>query len=440
MRLPRLSALLPAVATVLAMTATVPPATAANPVTPGNITGYGFDQCVAPEQWKMDRWMERSPFLAVGIYISGRSRGCRTQPNLTPTWVSTQLRKGWRLLPITLGPQASCHPGFPRYGDDPTISPNPDSNYARARSQGRGEATTAVRAASSLGIVKGSTLWYDLEGFNISNTRCRESALRFLSAWTTRVRDLGYVSGVYSSAASGIKMLDDARVNRPKAFALPDRIWIARWDGRANTSTSYIRSDGWRPGGRMKQYRGGHNETWGGVTINIDSNWLDLGRGSVAARESHCGGIQVNKRTYPRLSRYNDVSYPNHVKALKCLLKEKGFFDGRTINGTYGPALDRAVRSWQTRYDYQRTSDWRPRNWQRLTAQGGWQTLKTGSAGRYVRKAQRSLNSMGHNLVVSGVYNAATRDAVRAYQRSTGMTVTGIAGTQVWDGLRRGVR
>ena len=65
-------------------------------------------------------------------------------------------------------------------------------------------------------------------------------------------------------------------------FTLPDQIWIARWDGKANTSTSYIRDDGWLPGGRMKQYQGGHNETWGGVTINIDRNYLDLGSGPAA--------------------------------------------------------------------------------------------------------------------------------------------------------------
>ena len=64
---------------------------------------------------------------------------------------------------------------------------------------------------------------------------------------------------------------------RPGVFTLPDQIWIARWDGKANTSTSYIREDGWRPGGRVKQFQGGHNETWGGVTINIDRNYLDLG-------------------------------------------------------------------------------------------------------------------------------------------------------------------
>src|SRR6476659_56153 len=95
------------VATVVASAALVlssallpAPATAGNVVTPGSFTGYGFDQCTAPTQKAMDAWLTSSPFWAVGIYISGDSRGCLSQPNLTPTWVSTQLARGW-LLPLT---------------------------------------------------------------------------------------------------------------------------------------------------------------------------------------------------------------------------------------------------------------------------------------------------------------------------------------------------
>lgn len=442
MRLPRLAAFPLAVLTTLALLLVIVPAHAApkNPATPGDISGFGFDQCEAPAQWQMDRWMDRSPFLAAGIYISGKSRGCRTQANLTPAWVSTQLRKGWRLLPITLGPQAACHPSFPRYGNDPTINTTPGSNgnYAKAQVQGRGEANTAVSVAKNLGIVPKSTLWYDLEGFDTGNTRCRESALQFLSAWTKRVRKLGYVSGVYSSAGSGMKMLDDARVNRPKKFALPDRIWIARWDGKANTSTSYLRSDGWRPGGRMKQYRGGHQETWGGVTINIDSNYLALGRGSVSVQENHCGGVRVNWRRYRFLRPGTDTTA--QVKTLKCLLKEQGYFTQGTMDGFYGSGLHQAVRSWQADNGLKRRNYWRVPHWQRLTVQGRWQTLKTGSASRFVRKAQRGLNASGSNIPVSGVYDTATKSAVTSYQRKHRLAVTGIAGAQVWNTLRRGVR
>src|SRR4051812_13562080 len=133
----------------------------ANPPTPGDFTGYGFDQCLAPTQATMDRWLTSSPFLAVGIYISGDSRGCRNQPNLTPAWVSAQLSKGWRLLPITLGPQASCQPRYPRYQDDFTISPAPGTNggYGTARRMAWNEATRSVSVAAGPRIVKGSTPW-----------------------------------------------------------------------------------------------------------------------------------------------------------------------------------------------------------------------------------------------------------------------------------------
>src|SRR5205085_10282231 len=136
--------------------------------------------------------------------------------------------------------QARCSTSLPRYGDDETINPKPGKtgSYRKARDQGRDQADASVAAAQALGIAKGSTLWYDLEGFDSTLKNCRESALAFLSATTTRLHKLGWVSGVYSSAGSGIKILDDARVNRPDAFALPDRIWIARWDMEANTSTS----------------------------------------------------------------------------------------------------------------------------------------------------------------------------------------------------------
>ena len=128
-----------------------------NVVTPGDFTGYGFDQCHAPDQRSMNKWLTHSPFLAVGIYISGNSRACRDQPNLTPQWISTQLAKGWRLLPITLGPQASCQPRFPRYDDDPKINPKrgTDGLYQWAREQGTAEATKTVTDAQALGIVAG---------------------------------------------------------------------------------------------------------------------------------------------------------------------------------------------------------------------------------------------------------------------------------------------
>ena len=438
----RLATTLAVAATVSATLTTSPPAYARNPVTPGNFTGHGFDQCLAPTQRAMDAWLKHSPFLAVGIYIAGDSRGCRDQPNLTPTWVGTQLRKGWRLLPITLGPQASCHPSFPRYSDDRTINPRPgpNGNYPRARRQARHWANQTVDEARRLGIVRRSTLWYDLEGFDITNTRCRESALAFLSAWTTRLHGLDYVSGVYSSAGSGIKMLDDARVDRPNKFDLPDRIWIARWDGRANTRTDYIRDDGWLPGGRMKQYRGGHLETWGGVTINIDSNWLDLGKGSWARPHPHCDGVDVNLRDYPALA--PGTTDATRVTALQCLLKEAGHYGGR-LHGRYTARTQEAAAAWQTDHGFRASTTWSRRHWMSLTAAGKRPVLKFGSAGEAVRRLQRALNAAAtaeRGLRVNGVFNSATQRSLRTWQDRVDHDVTGIATARTWRALRRGVR
>ncbi len=416
---------------------------APNPVTPGDFRGYGFDQCLAPTQKAMDAWLNHSPFLSVGIYISGNSRACRSQPNLTPRWIGSQLRKGWRLLPITLGPQASCSDRFPRYDDDPVIDARPgrNGNFRYARRQARAEAVKAVDAAKALGIVPRSTLWYDLEAFDDDNDRCRESALAFLSAWTNKLHDLKYVSGVYSSAGSGIAVLDDARVERPGAYTMPDMIWLARWDGVANTSSSYIRDDGWRPGGRVKQYTGGHNETWGGVTINIDRNFLDLGKGRVAAPEQHCGGVSIDFRRYPAI-REPDGGYTpaaNKVRALQCLLQERGFYDGK-LSGNYNAATIAAVAAWQARRGFAVSTTWSPANWVGAFAQGRDYAQKIGSTGLHVRRVQRALNAADPSLqrAVDGIFNQKTARNVSAYQRRVGLSATGIVNKATWERLRAG--
>lgn len=414
-----------------------------NPVTPGNFTGYGFDQCLTPTQAKMDAWLQHSPFHSVGIYISGNSRHCRSQPNLTPTWVSTQLARGWRLLPITLGPQASCSSRYPKYNDDPTINPDPTNYYAKAKAQGKLEAERAVKAATALGLTPGSTLFYDLEAFDIGNTRCRESAIRFVHAWTVRLHQLDFVSGYYSSAGSGIKMLDDVLKTRPTAFVLPDQLWIARWDGKANTSVSsaYLSPTAWQPGRRVKQYQGGHNETWGGVTINIDRNFLDLGD-STPKPETHCSGIRIDLQRYLAVKPATATVVPNaaRVKALQCLLREKGVYADGPINGNYGPRTIRAVKAWQTKRGFAPSTTWSVRDWMTILAAGRKPVLKIGSRGAYVRRAQRAIQAAvpSREIKVDGIYDAAMAADVAAYRKKAGLTSYGVLNTATWTRLQAG--
>ncbi|HET6627813.1 MAG TPA: glycoside hydrolase domain-containing protein [Nocardioidaceae bacterium] len=430
------SVVLTAVLTLAASLLAATPAQAANRVTPGSFTGYGFDQCVAPTQAKMDAWLTSSPYWAVGIYIAGDNRYCGDdlQVNLDSTWVASQLRKGWRLLPITVGRQASCS-SVARY-EDRRISADPTRSYAKAREQGRIEARDTVRAARALGITVGSTLWYDLEHFT-GGDRCRDSALSFLSAWTVKLHALGYRSGVYSSGSSGIRALDDARVLSPRRYAMPDQVWVAEWNGRADVSSSYLRPDGWMPHARVHQYRGDHTERYGGVSITIDSNYLDLGRGSVAPREGrHCGGVDVSKSHYRRLVRGDQGAM---VKVVQCLLREKRLYRG-DLRFTYTRKTARAVKRFQATRSLPVNSRTNARTWTALLAEGPAPLVKVGSASHAVRRAQRALNAAtSARLDVTGLFDAATTRAVRTYQRDRGLRATGVLAADTWSQLKRGL-
>jgi peptidoglycan hydrolase-like protein with peptidoglycan-binding domain len=410
------------------------PANAGNRVTPGNFTGYGFDQCLAPSQAAMDAWLTSSQFWAVGIYISGASRACVSQPNLSPTWVSTQLRKGWRLLPLTVGPQASCSTRD-SYRNEKRISPKPDGHYSRAREQGRAEAKKTVRAARALGISARSTLWYDIEAFPMNRPRCTESALSFLSAWTRQLHALNYVSGVYSSAASGIKILDDAKAAKA-AHTMPDQVWIADWNGKANVDSSYIRPKSWMPHGRIHQYRGGHLERHGGVTINIDSNFMSLGRGSYARSLKPACGVGIDLPDYHPLA-FGDRS--SEVRSLKCLLKLKGTYRGKLYSG-FNKRTVAAVKSYQRSRGIDPSGVATLRTWTALHAEGRALVLKYGSAGVAVRRVQRALNAaVDAHLPITGVFEGATKKAVREYQKLRRIPATGVVETRTWAQLSNGM-
>ena len=432
------AAVLVTVVATAAATMSAAPAQARNVVTPGNFTGYAFDQCLAPTQRAMDAWLRSSPFLGAGIYISGASRGCRHQPNLSARWVRTQLHNGWRLLPITLGPQAWCTTRE-RYLHQVRINPSSRAGYSKARAQGRAEARKTVRAANKLGISRGSTLWYDIEAFPISRRDCRESALSFLSAWTRQMHSLHFVSGVYSSAASGLKILDDARAQRPGRYKMPDRIWIADWNRRANTSSSYVRHAGWQPHKRVHQYRGGHPERHGGVTINIDRNWVDLGRGSWTAREpAHCKG----KATY-NFYRYRTLDVGARrpqVRTVQCLLAGKNRYAGK-VDGVYDAGLGAAVKKFRTSRGLSAGTATTQSTWVALLSHGGDKVLKLGSASPAVRRLQRALNAADHaHLKVSGIYNRATVSAVKRYQRDHHRARTGVVAPVLWRKFHSGIR
>jgi Rv2525c-like, glycoside hydrolase-like domain len=231
----------------------------ASAATSAPFSGLGFDACAAPSSRTMSAWAS-SPYGAVGVYIGGANRAC-SQPNLTPTWVGDQVGAGWRLIPTYVGlqaPTSSC-------GSCAKLSAN------KATGQGTAQAEDAVEDAKSVGIGPGNPIYFDMEAYTRTSSASR-ATLTFLAAWTERLHALGYVSGVYSSSASGIA--DIAR-EIGTGYPLPDDLWMANWNGREDTLDPYVPSTSWSNHQRIHQFRGGHNETYGGATINIDGDYVE---------------------------------------------------------------------------------------------------------------------------------------------------------------------
>ena len=222
-------------------------------------TGLGFDACAAPSRSAMSAW-SASPYRAIGVYIGGVNRGC-SQPNLTASWVAEQSAAGWALIPTYVGLQA------------PTSSCSSCAKISSgtASLQGSQAATDAADEAQVAGIGEGSPIYFDMESYT-RTASATGATMTFLEAWTTRLHALGYEAGVYSSSASGIA---DLAARLGGIASLPDNIWIANWNGRASTVDSYVPASAWADHQRIHQYRGGHDETYGGVTINIDNNYVE---------------------------------------------------------------------------------------------------------------------------------------------------------------------
>jgi Domain of unknown function (DUF1906)/WD40-like Beta Propeller Repeat len=245
----------PSVDRMAAVTATPPPTASA-------FVGPGFDACTAPSLASMKAW-RASNFHAVGVYLGGANRAC-AQPELTSGWVASVEGVGWNLIPLYVGLQAPCA----RQRDMTPIDPS------RPAVQGSASADDAVAHAAAVGLGVGTPIYFDMEGYDNSRRPCVAAVNTFLAAWTRRLHQHGYVSGVYGSSASTIAEL--VRASSAPRFAEPDDIWFANWDARARVYGDPYFTDGmWGDHHRIHQYRGGHTETHGGVAINIDSSQVD---------------------------------------------------------------------------------------------------------------------------------------------------------------------
>ncbi len=232
------------------------------------VRGPGFDVCDLPSVAELATWYAASPYRTVNLYLGGVLRFC-ANANLTAATLSALAAQGWTFIPTWVGPQAPCTNYRARY------SSNPSDAFA----QGRAEADAALAAAQALGLSAadgaGTIVYYDMEAYDGSDESCIAAAQAFVSGWSSRLRVRGSQAGLYGLACN-------PPMGRYAATAdPPDAIWMAAWNRAAfdpNMSVwgIYCIDDSlWARSQRIRQYTNSHDETWGGVTLEIDSNAVD---------------------------------------------------------------------------------------------------------------------------------------------------------------------
>jgi hypothetical protein len=223
----------------------------------------GFDTC-APSISSMKAFWDHTPYWNFGLYIGGSDLFC-TKPS--KSWVSQVRAMGYQFMPLWVGPQAPCSRFRVRFSGDP----------ATAYGQGKKEALAAYNSAVGLGLTATTNMpiIYDLETFNTGDSGCLNATKRFLAGWVDQMHvSPPQKAGVYGSVcASGLQSY--ASLSPP-----PDFITGAYWNGKPSTKDLSaggcgVAAGSWAHHQRHKQFVGDTNETWNGVTLNVDRDCSD---------------------------------------------------------------------------------------------------------------------------------------------------------------------
>ena len=234
------------------------------------LRGPGFDMCELAGEEDLRRWMDAGPYRAVNLYIGGALRFC-VNASLTAQRLEALALQGWTFIPTWVGPQAPCTSFRSRF----------DANPATAFSQGRAEAEQALQVAQTLGLAEadgaGTVIYYDLEAYDGEDSACVEAARAFVAGWTQRIQQSNSYAGLYALACN-------PPIARYGDLApAPDAVWFAAWTRQSfdpavtvnDLPATCLPPALWNQSQRIRQYAGSHDEKWGGVTLEIDSNVLD---------------------------------------------------------------------------------------------------------------------------------------------------------------------
>ena len=313
----------------------------------------------------------------------------------------TQQRTGWHLLPVQVGPQASCS----GYAD------RMSSDLATAKQQGSAEAATAIGTARGLGIGPWEHALLRPRGLRPRARRLPPGRAEL---------PLRLDRGAARRRLPVRRLLQHrrrhhlARPRGPGVARRPTRCPTTSGSpgptaGRTRSPTTGSSSDRWDDHARVHQYALDVPQTYGGYTLTdrrqLGRRGQGLGRVAVAAAVSwrRRGPAQVPDAA-PRLARSRGRG--GAVRAAQAAPPEaanpSGRYDAQTV-----AAVRRRSGSW-TR---SRPGKVTRRTWVALLARGAQPLLKVGSTGDPVRRLQRALTAaLGKRVKVDGAVLAGHRE------------------------------
>lgn len=243
------------------------PAPAINPLPPVgrssvSYTGNAFDVCSAPTEAQMAAWKANSPYDAIGIYIGGENRQC-AQPNLTAQWVHDEAAAGWHFFLLYTGPQA---PGTVCKTCTTMSTTAPEDQAAAA-------ATDAIDDAAALGFQPGTPIFYDLQDYADGGTNTT-AVMNFLTDWSLDLSASTYMPGVHGTMDSAVTDLVANYSNTN--YYMPVYLDFASGNGVQSTDDASIPAADWQYQQRINEYEIGQSQTYGGVTLTVDSDYMDI--------------------------------------------------------------------------------------------------------------------------------------------------------------------
>ena len=130
---------------------------------------------------------------------------------------------------------------------------------------------------------------------------------------------------------------------------------------------------------------------------------------------------------WPTLGDGDDSS--NAVRAAQYLLRADGYTI--SVDGVYGAQTRRVVEKFQQKHKLTETSE-EFGQIETLTWETLIKTARRGSKGSHVRAVQSLLRAKKYKVALDGNFGSQTVQAVKAFQKSRGLTVNGVVGGDTW--------